>query len=76
MPKPAACASCGKRLSKKQWYYRNGQHYCKPHCWDTAKAKAAAEGAKKAAEAPASAAANAAPKADAAAPAPEAPAKS
>ena len=41
--RPATCSSCGKRLSKKQWYYRNGQFFCKKHCWQTAKQKAAAE---------------------------------
>lgn len=38
--RPSACADCGKRLSKKQWYYRNGQFYCKRRCWETAKEKA------------------------------------
>ena len=38
--RPTACASCAKRLSKKQWYYRNGQFYCKRRCWETAKDKA------------------------------------
>ena len=37
----AACTSCGKRLSRKQWYYRNGQFFCKKRCWTEAKAKAA-----------------------------------
>ena len=37
---PATCASCGKRLSKKQWYYRNNQFFCKKRCWETAKEKA------------------------------------
>ena len=36
----ATCASCGKRLSKKQWYYRNNQFFCKKRCWETAKEKA------------------------------------
>ena len=80
MPKPSACASCGKRLSKKQWYYRNGQHYCNQRCWETAKAKALADGVKKAEETAAAAKkaeeAAAAAKADAAKPAPEAPAAS
>ena len=40
-----ACASCGKRLSKKTWYYRNGQYFCKKRCWETAKAKAGADAA-------------------------------
>ena len=41
--RPAACASCAKRLSKKQWYYRNGQYYCSKTCWKTAVEKAATE---------------------------------
>ena len=41
--RPSVCASCGKRLGKKQWYYRNGQFYCKPRCWETAKAKVTAD---------------------------------
>jgi len=39
MPKPATC-TCGKRLSKKRWYYRNGGYYCKPRCFEEAQAKA------------------------------------
>ena len=38
--RPATCSNCGKRLSKKQWYYRNGQFFCKKPCWKTAKQKA------------------------------------
>ena len=41
--RPAACASCGKRLNYKQWYYRNGKHYCKKRCWVTDREKAAQE---------------------------------
>lgn len=41
--RPAACASCGKRLNRKQWYYRNGKFYCKKRCWVTDAAKAAKE---------------------------------
>jgi hypothetical protein len=48
--RPTNCPSCGKRLSRKQWYYRNGQFYCKKGCWETAKAKAAEERAAKAAQ--------------------------
>ncbi len=49
--RPSAC-TCGKRLSRKQWYYRNGQFFCKKRCWLTAQAKAAgAEGAKDAGKA-------------------------
>ena len=52
MAKAATCSTCGKRLSKKQWYYRNGQYFCTQHCWNTAKAKAQQEKVK-AADAPA-----------------------
>ena len=44
--KSAACSSCGKRLNRKHWYYRNGAYFCKRRCWETAQAKAA-EGEKK-----------------------------
>ena len=44
--RPATCPSCSKRMSKKQWYYRNGQYFCSKGCWETAKSKAEAEGAK------------------------------
>ena len=44
--RPTACSSCGKRLSKKSWYYRNGQFFCKKRCWETAKEKAVTEAAK------------------------------
>ena len=36
----ATCTSCGKRLNRKQWYYRNGKYFCKQRCWDTERAKA------------------------------------
>jgi hypothetical protein len=49
----AACSSCGKRLNRKQWYYRNGKYYCKRRCWVTESAKASAETKEKAAKAPA-----------------------
>lgn len=29
----ATCTSCGKRLNRKQWYYRNGKYFCKKRCW-------------------------------------------
>ena len=48
----AACASCGKRLNRKQWYYRNNQYFCTRRCWVTERGKAAAEGAAKDAPAP------------------------
>lgn len=41
--RPAACASCGKRLNYKSWYYRNGQHFCKKRCWVTEQAKVVKE---------------------------------
>jgi hypothetical protein len=43
----AACSSCGKRLNRKQWYYRNGKYYCKKRCWATESEKAAAEAREK-----------------------------
>ena len=42
----AACSSCGKRLNRKQWYYRNGKYFCKRRCWVTEQEKAATESAK------------------------------
>ncbi len=51
--RPAACASCGKRLNRKSWYYRNGKFFCKKRCFVTDQEKAAAEQQKAAkAEAP------------------------
>ena len=47
--RPAACASCGKRLNRKSWYYRNGKFFCKRRCWVTENAKAV-DAAKAAAE--------------------------
>ena len=35
----ATCTSCGKRLNRKQWYYRNGKYFCKKRCWVTEQAK-------------------------------------
>ena len=46
--RPAACASCGKRLNRKQWYYRNGGYFCKRRCWVTEQAKAKKDVAAKA----------------------------
>ena len=43
--KAAACTSCGKRLNRKRWYYRNGQYFCKKRCWVSAREKAAADAA-------------------------------
>jgi len=40
------CAHCGKRLSKKQWYYRNGKFFCKQRCFHENVEKAAADKAK------------------------------
>lgn len=39
--RPATCASCGKRLGRKHWYYRNGKFFCTRRCWETDRAKAA-----------------------------------
>ena len=39
----ATCTSCGKRLNRKQWYYRNGKYFCKKRCWVTESEKAAKE---------------------------------
>lgn len=39
----ATCTSCGKRLTRKSWYYRNGKYFCKRRCWDTEREKAAKE---------------------------------
>ena len=41
--RPAACASCGKRLTYKHWYYRNGKHFCNRRCWGTESEKQAKE---------------------------------
>ena len=63
----ATCASCGKRLNRKQWYYRNGKYFCKKRCWVTESEKAQQEAGK-------AEASNAAPKdAQPEAPKPEAP---
>lgn len=35
--KPATCTKCGKKLSRKSWYYRNGRYYCNKRCWKSAK---------------------------------------
>ena len=43
--KAAACTSCGKRLNRKRWYYRNGQYFCKKSCWVSAHEKAAKDAA-------------------------------
>jgi len=42
----ATCSSCSKRLTRKQWYYRNGAYYCTRRCWVTEREKAAQEAAK------------------------------
>ena len=49
--KAAACTSCGKRLNRKQWYYRNGKYFCKKRCWVKESEKVAKESAEKAAAA-------------------------
>ena len=43
----AACTSCGKRLTRKHWYYRNGKYFCKKRCWVTESEKAEGERAEK-----------------------------
>lgn len=40
--RPDNCVKCNKRLSKKQWYYRNGQFYCGKTCWKAIDVKKAA----------------------------------
>lgn len=45
----ATCSSCGKRLTRKHWYYRNGKYYCKKRCWVTEQEKAAKDKETKAA---------------------------
>lgn len=57
--RPSVCVHCGKRLSKKQWYYRNGQFFCKQRCFHENLEKVAGEKLK-AAEAKAAEAAKAA----------------
>ena len=47
----AACTNCGKRLNRKQWYYRNGQYFCKKRCWEKETEKVAKDAAEKAAAA-------------------------
>ena len=29
------CTQCKKRLSRKQWYYRDGNTFCSKGCWRT-----------------------------------------
>ena len=33
--RPQACSQCKKRLSRKQWYYREGNWFCSKGCWKT-----------------------------------------
>ena len=37
--KPTNCKKCNKHLSRKSWYYRNGEYYCTKRCWKLATAK-------------------------------------
>ena len=37
--RPATCSICEKRMSRKHWYYRNGQYCCKKSCWTEAQKK-------------------------------------
>ena len=46
--RPAACATTGKRLRRKSWYYRNGKYYYNKRAWENEKSKAAASGEKSA----------------------------
>ena len=69
--KAATCTSCGKRLNRKSWFYRNGKYFCKRRCWDTEVDKMAKESQEKAAKA-----AEAKEKEKAAAEVPAAPAES
>ena len=44
--RPDACSKCGKKITRKNRYYRNAKYYCGKSCWKTAdteaqKAKAA-----------------------------------
>ena len=59
--RPATCASSGKRLRAKSWYYRDGKYFYNRVAWLQERAKQAKEAAK-AAPAPAE---SAEPKADA-----------
>ena len=36
------CTQCKKRLSRKQWYYRDGNYFCSKGCWKASKEKKAA----------------------------------
>ncbi len=47
--RPATCASCGKRLNRKQWYYRNSKFFCKKRCFGDEQEKTVKEAAKAAA---------------------------
>ena len=40
--RPQNCVQCKKRLSRKQWYYRNGNYFCNKGCWKASKEKKAA----------------------------------
>ena len=39
--RPQTCFQCKKRLSRKQWYYRDGNTFCSKGCWKTSKEKKA-----------------------------------
>ena len=30
--RPEECQACGKALTKKSWYYRNGGYFCNKQC--------------------------------------------
>lgn len=40
--RPVNCSQCKKRLSRKQWYYRDGNYFCSKGCWKASKEKKAA----------------------------------
>ena len=44
--RPQACASSGKRLRRKSWYYRDGKYYYNKRAWQTEKEKTAEKNAK------------------------------
>lgn len=31
--RPSNCVNCNKKLSKKSWYYRNGNYFCNKKCY-------------------------------------------
>ena len=43
--RPATCASSGKRLRAKSWYYRDGKYFYNRGAWQQEKVKQAKESA-------------------------------